>query len=87
MWTAAPGADVAALGADAPLRTQLELDAMDSLNVITGLDERPHLAIPESDTADSAVSATSSRTSPPGLPFTRHVLPEEPGTVHVVRAL
>lgn len=47
--TAAPGVDVSALRADAPLRTQLELDSMDWLNVIAGLDERLHLSIPESD--------------------------------------
>lgn len=46
---AAPGVEPSALRVDTPLRSQLELDSMDWLNVIAGLEERLRLKIPESD--------------------------------------
>jgi acyl carrier protein len=46
---AAPGVEPSALRVDAALRSQLELDSMDWLNVIAGLEERLRLQIPESD--------------------------------------
>lgn len=46
---AAPGVEPSALRADTLLRNQLELDSMDWLNVIAGLEERLRLKVPESD--------------------------------------
>ena len=45
----APEADLAALRPDVPFREQLDLDSMDVLNFIIGLDQALKVAIPESD--------------------------------------
>jgi acyl carrier protein len=45
----APEADTAALAGDVPIRRQIDLDSMDSLNVIAGLTERFGVPVPESD--------------------------------------
>jgi acyl carrier protein len=45
----APEADLGALGGDAVLREELDLDSMDFLNFVTALDERLGLAVPETD--------------------------------------
>lgn len=45
----APEADLASLRADRPLRDQLDIDSIDFLNFVIGLDETLHVAVPESD--------------------------------------
>lgn len=45
----APEMDAGSLKPDQPLRHQVDLDSMDWLNVITGLREKLHVDIPESD--------------------------------------
>ncbi len=45
----APEADLAALGPDADLRLELDLDSMDFLNFVVGIDERTGIDIPERD--------------------------------------
>ena len=45
----APEADLAALRADRPIRDQLDIDSMDFLNFVIGLDRALHVAVPESD--------------------------------------
>lgn len=45
----APDLDPGDIRTDRPLRTQLELDSMDWLNVIAGLHERLGVDIPEAD--------------------------------------
>ena len=47
--TIAPEIDAGKLQPDRPLRTQVELDSMDSLNFVIALQERLRLSIPESD--------------------------------------
>lgn len=47
----APEVDPAALAPDQPLRSQVDLDSMDWLNVIVGLHQRFGLEIPEADYA------------------------------------
>lgn len=44
-----PDLDPRDIRAEHPLRTQLDLDSMDWLNVIVGLHERLGVAIPEAD--------------------------------------
>jgi acyl carrier protein len=44
-----PDLDPRDIRAERPLRTQLDLDSMDWLNVIVGLHERLGVAIPEAD--------------------------------------
>ena len=45
----APEADVAALAADVPLFDQVDLDSMDFLAFVAGVEERTGLAVPERD--------------------------------------
>ena len=45
----APEADLAALGPDVDLRLELDLDSMDFLNFVVGIDERTGVDIPERD--------------------------------------
>jgi len=45
----APEADLEALRPDVPFREQLDLDSMDVLNFVIGLDQALKVAIPESD--------------------------------------
>ena len=68
----APGADLAALRPDRPLREQIDLDSMDWLNVIVGFHQRFGVDIPEADyaklvTLDGIVSYLAQRLpAPPG---------------------
>lgn len=45
----APEANVAALVGDVPIRRQIDLDSMDSLNVLAGLTERFGVVVDEAD--------------------------------------
>lgn len=45
----APEADLATLEPDADLRLELDLDSMDFLNFVVGIDERTGIEIPERD--------------------------------------
>jgi acyl carrier protein len=45
----APEADLATLRSDRPLRDQLDVDSMDFLNFVIGLDRALQVAVPESD--------------------------------------
>jgi acyl carrier protein len=45
----APEADLAALRADRPIRDQLDIDSMDFLNFVIGLDRALGVAVPEGD--------------------------------------
>lgn len=45
----APEADLALLRADTPLRDQLDIDSMDFLNFVIGLDRSLGVAAPESE--------------------------------------
>ncbi|HEU5169907.1 MAG TPA: phosphopantetheine-binding protein [Gemmatimonadales bacterium] len=45
----APEADPAAIAPDVPLRDQLDLDSMDFLRFMIGLDATLHVAVPEPD--------------------------------------
>ena len=45
----APEADLASLGLDAELRVELDIDSMDFLNFVVGIDERTGVDIPERD--------------------------------------
>lgn len=45
----APEADLASLGPDAELRVELDIDSMDFLNFVVGIDERTGVDIPERD--------------------------------------
>ncbi|HEY7505938.1 MAG TPA: hypothetical protein VH700_17695 [Gemmatimonadales bacterium] len=45
----APEADLAVLRPDQPLRDQLDIDSIDWLNFVIGLDRSLHVAVPESD--------------------------------------
>jgi acyl carrier protein len=45
----APEADLATLDPDADLRLELDLDSMDFLNFVVGIDERTGIEIPERD--------------------------------------
>lgn len=45
----APEADLAAIRADQPLRDQLDIDSIDFLNFVIGIDRSLHVAVPESD--------------------------------------
>jgi acyl carrier protein len=62
----APEADLAALRADRPIRDQLDIDSMDFLNFVIGLDRALGVAVPESDyrelgTVDACVRYLSGR--------------------------
>ncbi|QID18435.1 acyl carrier protein [Nitrogeniibacter mangrovi] len=62
----APEADLAELKGDVPIRRQIDLDSMDSLNVIAGLTERFGVDVPESDygrlqTVDDMVDYVATR--------------------------
>ena len=45
----APDADLATVGDDEDLREALDLDSMDFLNLVTGLNQRSGVAIPQAD--------------------------------------
>ena len=45
----APEADLSSVGADADLRLELDLDSMDFLNFVVGIDDRTGVDIPERD--------------------------------------
>jgi acyl carrier protein len=45
----APGTDPSALAPDADLRLELDLDSMDFLAFVVGLDQRLGVAVPEED--------------------------------------
>ena len=45
----APEADLASLGPEAELRVELDIDSMDFLNFVVGIDERTGVDIPERD--------------------------------------
>ena len=45
----APEADLATVGDDEDLRDALDLDSMDFLNLVTGLNQRSGVAIPQAD--------------------------------------
>jgi acyl carrier protein len=45
----APEADVALVRSDTPLRDQLDIDSMDFLNFVIGLDRSLGVAVPESE--------------------------------------
>ena len=45
----APEADLASLGPDTELRVELDIDSMDFLNFVVGIDERTGVDIPERD--------------------------------------
>ena len=45
----APEADLATVGDDEDLREALDLDSMDFLNLVTGLNQRSGVAIPQAD--------------------------------------
>jgi acyl carrier protein len=49
--TIAPEVEASELRADRPLRTQVDLDSMDWLNVLVGLHQRFGVDIPEADYA------------------------------------
>jgi acyl carrier protein len=62
----APEADLATLRPGTPLRDQLDLDSMDFLNFVIGLDRALHVDVPESDygalaTIDGCVGYLRSR--------------------------
>lgn len=62
----APEADVATLASDRPLRDQLDIDSIDFLNFVIGLDEAVHVAVPEADygqltTIDACVDYLAAR--------------------------
>lgn len=63
----APEADPEAIRPDRPLRDQLDLDSIDFLNFVVGLDQSLHVAVPEEDygaltTLDGCVDYLASRT-------------------------
>lgn len=47
--TIAPEVDVEHLEPDVPLRDQIDLDSMDVLNFVVGLDAALHVSVPEAD--------------------------------------
>lgn len=62
----APGSDLDAVAPDADLRAELDLDSMDFLSFVVGLDERLGVAVPEEDyprmfTMQGAVDYVSAR--------------------------
>lgn len=68
----APETDPLQIRPDRPLRPQIELDSLDWLNVLTGLQERLSIAIPTSDaghltTLDSIVAYLAARLTEPAL--------------------
>lgn len=82
----APETDVDSLRPDAPLREQIELDSLDWLNVIAGLEERLAIEIPESDhgrltTLDAIVAYAATRAAAPRASATP---PAEPRPMRVV---
>lgn len=96
----APETDVQAIRADQPLRRQVDLDSMDWLNVIAGLQQRLSIEIPDADagrltTLDSIVAYLQARQAQPpapakaaaagDLPCTRHVIDGTEVTVRPIR--
>ena len=66
----APETDLRRIRPDEPLRRQVDLDSMDWLNVIAGLQQRLSIAIPDTDagrlsTLDSIVACLASRQAQP----------------------
>lgn len=66
----APEMDAARIRTDQPLRTQVDLDSMDWLNVIAGVHERLGVDIPEADygkltTLDAIVAYLATRLPAP----------------------
>jgi acyl carrier protein len=47
----APEADAASLRPDVSLRDQMDLDSIDVLNFVIGIDQRLHVQVPETDYA------------------------------------
>jgi len=45
----APEADLAGIRPDRPLRDQLDVDSIDFLNFVIGLDQALHVSVPEAD--------------------------------------
>lgn len=88
----APETDLQQIRADQPLRRQIELDSMDWLNVIAGLQQRLSITIPDSDvdrltTLDSiAVYLTSRQAERPVRPqgAAAEEVGELPHTRHVI---
>lgn len=65
----APGSDLDAVAPDADLRAELDLDSMDFLAFVVGLDDRVGVAVPEEDypaltTMRGAVEYVSSHLAP-----------------------
>jgi acetyltransferase len=98
--TIAPETDPQQIRPDQPLRRQADLDSMDWLNVIAGLQQRLSIAIPDADagrltTLDAIVRYLSSRQAPSAappagagageLPVTRHMVGDEAVTVRPIR--
>ena len=98
--TIAPETDPQQIRPDQPLRRQVDLDSMDWLNVIAGLQQRLSIAIPDADagrltTLDAIVAYLFSRQAPgaappPGagageLPVTRQTVGDEAVTVRPIR--
>jgi acetyltransferase len=98
--TIAPETDPQQIRPDQPLRRQVDLDSMDWLNVIAGLQQRLSIAIPDADagrltTLDAIVTYFASRqapcAAPPAgaaageLPVTRHMVGDQAVTVRPIR--
>ena len=65
----APEADPATLRLDVDLREQLDVDSMDLLNFMIGINEQVHVDIPEADyprlqTVDDVIDYLVERTTP-----------------------
>jgi acyl carrier protein len=63
----APEADLSALRPDLPLREQLDIDSIDFLNFVIGLDQTLHVSVPEAEygalaTLDGCVDYLAART-------------------------
>ncbi len=96
----APEADLRQLGADAPLRAQVDLDSVDWLNVLAGIAERLAVDIADADAARLAsldeivahVAALKARPAavPPAdataLPRSRHLVAGRPVTMRPIGA-
>jgi acyl carrier protein len=67
----APEADLGAVKPNVSLRDQLDIDSMDFLNFLIGVNKEMHIDIPERDygqlaTLDGCVEYLVARQSPPG---------------------
>jgi acyl carrier protein len=98
--TIAPETDPQQIRPDQPLRRQVDLDSMDWLNVLAGLQQRLSIAIPDTDagpltTLDSIVAYVASRQAPSAappagvgageLPVTQHRVGDEAVTLRPIR--